>query len=221
MNLKQKVLMSVGTLGVAAAVAAGGSFATFNAQTSNPSTFATGTLVMSNSVNSGTACLSTGVGVNTDTNVNDSCGALFPLTVQKPGDSATAHLEIKNAGTLDAASLKSFATGCTNDDASGQTYHGTGSPCSAVELYIQQTDQSFSPTACLYGGGTATTCDFASSKTLDAFVLGHGDAGAGLDLGALTHNTSDFFVIGVQLPDTADNTLQGRQATVGLSWYME
>src|SRR5436190_289813 len=67
MNLKQKVLMSVGTLGVAAAVAAGGSFATFSAQTTNSgNTFATGTLVMSNTVNTGTACLSTGGGsINT------------------------------------------------------------------------------------------------------------------------------------------------------------
>ena len=57
MNLKQKVLMTLGTVGVAAAVAGGGSFASFNAQTTNPNTFATGTLVMSNKVNVATACL--------------------------------------------------------------------------------------------------------------------------------------------------------------------
>lgn len=225
MNLKQKVLMSVGTLGVAAAVAAGGSFATFNAQTSNAgNTFANGTLVMSNTVNSGTACLST-AGGSTDTNVNNNCGALFNLTVKKPGDSATANLEIKNEGSLDAAALKSFATGCVDANASGESYHGGGLPCSAVQLYIQQTDSSFAAkTACLYGGATVpNTCDFSdTSKTIGDFASTHTDSASGLTVGSgLVHGTSDYFVIGVKLPSSADNSYQGRQATVGLSWFMQ
>ena len=224
MNLKQKVLMSVGTLGVAAAVTAGGSFATFNAQTTNPgNTFATGTLVMSNTVNSGTACLSTGGGGITTNAAN--CDTLFNLTVKKPGDSATANLTLKNEGSVDASLLKSFATGCTNGDASGEAYHGTGTPCSAVQLYIQQTDSSFTTmTACLYGGTTvANTCDFSnSSKTLGDFASNYSNSTNGLGIGyGLTAGSSDYFVVGVKLPSTADNTYQGRQATVGLTWFMQ
>src|SRR4051794_10715402 len=224
MNLKQKVLMSVGTLGVAAAVAAGGSFATFNAQTSNPGTFATGTLVMSNTVNTGTACLSTGGG-SINTNVNNACDALFNLTVKQPGDSATANLTIKNEGSVDAAALKSFATGCTNANAGAENYHGTGMPCSAVQLYIQQTDSAFTAkTACLYGGAAvANTCDFSdTSKTVGDFATNYTNSGNGVSLGSgLTAGTSDYFVIGVKLPSSADNTYQGRQATFGLSWFMQ
>src|SRR5207237_9669560 len=114
MNFKKRVLLTLGTVGVAAAATAGGSFATFNAQTTNPgNTFATGTLVMSNKVNAATACLSTGGG-NTNTNVNATCDALFNLTVKKPGDSGTANLTVKNEGSLDATALKTFATGCTD-----------------------------------------------------------------------------------------------------------
>ena len=224
MNLKQKVLMSVGTLGVAAAVAAGGSFATFNAQTTNPgNTFATGTLVMSNKVNTGTACLSTGGG-SINTNVNNACDALFNLTVRKPGDSATANLTIKNEGSLDATALKSFATGCTDGDAAGEAYHGTGLPCSAVQLYIQQTDSAFTAkTACVYGGATvANTCDFSdTSKTIGDFAASHSNSTNGLSIGGLTAGSSNYFVVGVKLPSSADNTYQGRQATVGLSWFMQ
>src|SRR5690606_32179187 len=54
-------------VGLVAAVGVG-AFASFNAQTSNPGNlFADGTLVLSNSVNGGTACLST-AGGTTDTN---------------------------------------------------------------------------------------------------------------------------------------------------------
>ena len=128
MNLKRKVLMTLGTVAVAALIAGRSSFASFNAQTTNPNnTFATGTLVMSNKVNSGTACLST-AGGNTNTNANANCDTLFNLTVKKPGDSGTANVTLKDEGSVDATSLKTFATGCTDGDATSQSYHGTGLP---------------------------------------------------------------------------------------------
>ena len=225
MNLKQKVLMTLGTVGVAAAVAGGGSFASFNAQTTNPNTFATGTLVMSNKVNTATACLSTAAGVGITTNVA-TCDALFNLTVKKPGDSGTADLTIKNEGSVAASLLNTFTSGCTGADASGQTYHGTGDPCAAVQIYVQQWDSAAhtTPTACLYGGAAVTnTCDFSgASKTIADFATNYTSSSAGLTVtGGLAAGSSDFFTIGVKLPTSADNTYQGRQATVGLSWYMQ
>src|SRR5258708_11186863 len=92
----RKVLVSVlvvaglvGGIGV-------GTFATFDAQTANPgNVFANGSLVLSNTKQGGSACLSTGGGT-TDTNVNANCSQLFNLTVQKPGGSGSANLTIKN-----------------------------------------------------------------------------------------------------------------------------
>jgi hypothetical protein len=224
-SLKKKVLMSIGTLGVAAAVASGGAFATFNAQTTNPgNTFATGTLVMSNTVNAGTACLST-AGGTTDTNANAACAAAFNLSVKKPGDSGTANITIKNEGSLDATSLKLFSPACTNADASGEGFHGTGAFCSVVQLYVQQyTDSTFAtPLACLYGGAVVTnTCDFSdSSKTLGGFVTAYPDAANALSIGALNTGTSSYFKVGVKLDSTANNSYQGRQGTIDLTWYMQ
>src|SRR6185369_973256 len=90
--------------------------ASFTAETTNPTNkFATGTLVLSNKVNSGTACLSTGGG-STDTNANAACDNLFSLTAQKPGDTSSANLTLQNVGSIAASALKLFTSACTDSD---------------------------------------------------------------------------------------------------------
>ncbi|MFM8304993.1 MAG: hypothetical protein ACKOA9_11980 [Actinomycetota bacterium] len=207
-----------------------GTFATFNAQTKNPGNlFSDGTLVLSNTKDGGTACLSTGGGT-TDVNSNDTCDQLMNLTVRKPGDSSTTKLTIKNEGSLAASALKVFSAACTNADASGETYHGTGNPCSQIQLYLQlylqqYTDSSFStPSACLYGGATvANTCDFSdATKTLAAFQSAYGSAAGGLGIGSgLTTGASRYVKVGIMLPSASNNSFQGRQATFDLTWYAE
>src|SRR3981189_2538447 len=82
LSLHKKVLLSMGVVAGIGALAGAGTFATFTAQTSNPTnTFADGTLVLSNKVGSGTACLSTG-GLTTDTNANGACDTAFSLSVR-------------------------------------------------------------------------------------------------------------------------------------------
>jgi hypothetical protein len=80
-------------------------FASFSAETSNPgSTIASGTLTMSNTVDSGTACLSSGAG-STD-NVNPACDTLLTLTNVAPGVyGGTAKVTVKNTGSIDASKL--------------------------------------------------------------------------------------------------------------------
>jgi hypothetical protein len=221
MSLKKKIWMTAG-IAAAAALTGGSTFASFTAQTSNPgNVLSTGSLVMSNQKDTATACLSTGSGTDTSTNVNDSCDQLFNVVPAKPGDApTTVHLTLKNEGTADASVLKAFSAGCADADAAG-TYHGTGNPCSVVELYIQETDSSFTATSCAYGGGTATTCAFDPTKTLSDYASTFTSSSNGLTLtGGLTHGASRYFVIGVQLPDVG-NSYQGRQATVGFSWFMQ
>ena len=66
LSFQKKVLLSMGVVAGIGALAGAGTFATFTAQTTNPTnTFADGTLVLSNKVGTGTACLSTG-GLTTD-----------------------------------------------------------------------------------------------------------------------------------------------------------
>ena len=219
---RKKVFLSAGVVLAVTALLGLGTMASFTAQTKNPgNAFANGTLVLSNTKQGGSACLSTGGG-STDTNVNDNCDTLLNLSVRKPGDSGTANLTVANVGSLDASVFKTFAVACTNGDASAESYHGTGSPCSKLQLYVQEwSDSGFSTaSSCLYGGGTATTCDFSdTAKTLSDFQTNHNSSANGVDLGGVTAGTSKYYTIGVKLPTDADNTYQGRQATIDFTWF--
>jgi hypothetical protein len=226
LSTPQKVLASLAVVAVVGALAGAGTFATFTAQTSNPTnTFANGTLVLSNKVNAGTACLSTNGGT-TDVNVN-TCSTAFNLAVKAPGDSGTTNLTLKNMGSLAASALKAFSGSCTDSDAAGENYHGTGSPCAKIQLYIQQySDSGFStPSACLYGGAVvANTCDFSdAAQTLATFVDDHTDLSEGLSAGGLAAAggaDTTWIKIGVKLPSNADNTYQGRAASLALNWHI-
>ena len=224
MKTRSKILLSAAVVLVLAAGLGFGSLATFNAQTNNPgNVFSHGTLVLSNTKQGGTACLSTGGG-NTNTNVNTACDQLLNLTVKKPGDSGTANLTLKNVGSINATTFKLFSPACTSADSAGESYHGTGSPCGLIQLYVQQwSDAAFStPLACLYGGATGNTCNFSdTTKTLGAFATTYSSSSNGLAIGSgLNAGASAYFTIGVQSPSTADNTYQGRQATQDFNWYI-
>ena len=207
MSRRTKILVTCAVVVVLAATLGVASFATFNAQTNNPgNVFAHGTLVLSNTKQGGVACLSTGGG-NTNTNVNTACDQLFNLTVKKPGDSGTANLTLKNVGDINASSFKVFSPACT-----------------VLQLYIQQwTDNTFTtPSACLYGGATGNTCNFTdTTKTLGAFSTAYNSTSTGLSIGSgLNAGSSAYVTIGVQSPSTADNTYQGRQASLDFDWYI-
>jgi hypothetical protein len=226
LSLHKKVLLSMGVVAGIGALAGAGTFATFTAQTTNPTnTFANGTLVLSNTVDSGLACLSTGGG-NTDTNANGACDTAYALTVQAPGDSSTADITLENVGSLPASALKAFSGSCTDADAAGENYHGTGSPCGKIQIYVQQYSDNFTTeSACLYGGATGAVCDFSDvTKTLTAFVTAHPNVGSGLSAGALDEAggtaPTTWIRVGVMLPSDANNTFQGRSASLGLNWHI-
>jgi predicted ribosomally synthesized peptide with SipW-like signal peptide len=225
MKTSWKIVLTGAVVVGALGAVGGGTFATFNAQTKNPgNVFTDGSLVLSNTKQSGTACLST-AGGTTDTNVNDNCSQLFNLTVKKPGDFGSANLTIKNEGSLAASALKVFSAACANADAGSETYHGTGTPCSKIQLYIQQySDSGFTtPSTCVYGGGTASTCDFSdTTKTLATFQGSYNTSTNGLAIGSgLAAAASGYFKVAVQLPSSADNSYQGRQATIDFTWHAE
>ncbi|HEY7208044.1 MAG TPA: hypothetical protein VH416_07360 [Gaiellaceae bacterium] len=224
MSTRLKIVLTCAVLAGVAAALGIASFATFNAQTNNPnSIFSAGTIVLSNTKQGGSACLSTGGG-NTNTNVNAACDQLLNLTVKKPGDSGTANVTLKNVGSLNASIFKLFSTACTATDAGSETYHGTGNPCGTVQLYVQQwSDAAFTtPSGCLYGGATGNTCNFTdTTKTLSAFQTAYNTSTNGLSIGSgLNAGSSAYITIGVQLPSSADNTFQGRQAAMDFDWYI-
>src|SRR6478609_8405283 len=115
-GLKLRMVLTAGVAIGLGGFTAAATVASFTAETTNPTNkFATGTLVLSNKVNSGVACLSTGGG-STDTNANTGCDNLFNLSAQKPGDSSAANLTLQNVGSIAASALKLYTSACADSD---------------------------------------------------------------------------------------------------------
>lgn len=218
-----KVLIVVGLLAVIGGGA--GTFATFNATTTNASnTFATGTLVLSNAVQFGSTCLSTGGGttVSSGNSSSSDCDKIFNTTISKPGDTAGANLTLQNVGSLPASHLTLTASSCLPGPNSNEpTYQGTGDLCTKLNFYVQEWTSPYSGAfKCWYPLADGTTCDtnFATNpQFLSSFTSQNLDAGPGLSP-ALTSGGSRYFTVVVQLPGSAGNSYQGTQAVVDLSW---
>jgi hypothetical protein len=152
-------LLLIMTAGFATYFGNGGTFSSFSADTTNASSnIASGTLTMSNTVNSqATACFS----YNGAANVNSGCSALFSLTGAAPQSAAgnlppgsygsVASVKVENTGSIDATKLQVYApttTDCvdakaTSNQVSGATVGNTltfnsGSLCGSAIMYLQE-----------------------------------------------------------------------------------
>lgn len=106
------VMVAAGLIGLGAS---NGTFATFNATTTNPgNTFATGTLTLSNTANAGTACFS----FNGTSNSNSNCSSVLTLdnTANYPGGPiALGAVTVANGGTINASRLDLYAQSACAD----------------------------------------------------------------------------------------------------------
>ena len=107
----KKALLVMLAIGAAAYFGLSGTFASFSAETSNlGSGISSGTLTMSDQVNTGTACLSMN-GASQD-NINAGCGAALTVSNIAPGmfgPTQTAKITIQNTGSIDASKLYLYA----------------------------------------------------------------------------------------------------------------
>jgi len=235
-----KVLIVVGLLAVVGGGA--GTFASFNAQTTNPgNTFQTGSLVLSDTINTGSACYSSaGSG-----NVNATgCDALFTIPqTWYPGtsDPTPAHLTLANVGSINATALKFWApllsttgsplTGpqvCNykhyTPTGSSQPYVGTGNPCNALEIQIQEyTDQNFTTptTSCVFPASTTQTCsDQGTYSELSALPSPTSQVTVP---SGLTAGGSRWFEIAIHYPgsSSSDNEFQSEQTFFDLTWHID
>jgi hypothetical protein len=217
----KKILATMLLVGALSTVTVGGTFAVLNSQESNAhSSVSSGTLTFSNTVNTGSACFSYGAG--STANVNNTCQAVITAaSLAYPGTALTNKITITNNGSIDASDLAVYMPNCTNIATPGAPAPGGGNPCASggADFYIQETDASGTATKCWFLG--ANPCAFAAGSTLSAFSTGAPSASTALDLGAgPAHGQSRYFVIGMRLPSTADNTYQGQAAQFGLTWHI-
>lgn len=229
----RKVLLSIMVIGATGSAVGAGTYASFNATTSNAAEVATGTLVLENVKDDGTdailgtACLSTG-GSDTDDNHQAGCQALMNVEVQRPGDVAFADLTVSNLGNL-AGTLRLHASQACTTTSAGGSFNGGGNACDGTRLTIQQyagtTERDNGDTTggtCWYGGGAGgSTCSFDASAALTDFVADHPATGlAPLDMGAIAADGERILRVSVELPENSANALQGVQANFGFTWVL-
>ena len=140
-GLKQKLLLSMVTLGVVASVAAYGTYSAFTATTTNSgNSFATGTVVISQHAGSTT---------------------LYSSTNKKPGDPAVACVRVTYTGTLDAAVKLYASSGITNgtlfnlkvERGSGITSPDNTMNCTGFTASSTAYDGAIGSFGTTYGGG--------------------------------------------------------------------
>jgi hypothetical protein len=129
------ILILMIVIGAVALFAGSGTFASFSAETTNAgSSVASGTLTMSDTVDTGTACLS--ANAVPQLNVNPACGAVLSLTNVAPGVfGGTAQVTIQDTGSLDASTMFLWApqVGATLSDTLSTTGAITSLPVTSLE----------------------------------------------------------------------------------------
>lgn len=228
--------------GALATVAGAGTFASFSASTSNPNNvFSTGRVQLSNTKQAGTACLSgyTGTGTGSqqstlDANSNGSCDALIDLALQKPGSIATGKLALANTGDYDGK-LQFWVSGAGCSSTTVATPAGSGDLCSKLEVYIQETDSTYTSTTptCAYPFSATAACDTSWSAAGDALsdLAATATATAPQPSAGMTLNktATRYYKVSLRFPDGGfdaagngnDNAFQNRRASFDLSWRLQ
>ena len=219
----KKILASLIVIGALSSVTVTGTFALLTSQETNAgASVASGTLTFTNTVGTGTACLSYG-GPASPGNVNTGCDAIVTsAALNYPGVAITpVKVTIANNGSLDAASLSVYMPSCTAAATPGAPSPGGGNPCATggAQFYIQETNSLGAATACRYPSGPVTCV--LSANTLQLFAANANTVTSAVNLGSgPAHAQSRYFQIGLALPATAANALQGEEAVFALTWHM-
>jgi len=185
----KKVVGSLALAGTAAAVAGLGTFGTFTDSTAPlNTTVATGTVDINLAVPSG--------------------GVAIPVTTTGfvPGDSLTRAVDLSNNGTsaLSGVTLVSSATAgsiLTTDTTNG------------LQLAVKSCSVAWTQ------GGTASAPTYTCSGTQSALVSSPAVSTSTLNgLASMNAGGVDHLIFSVSLPTSADNTFQGKSASLSLTF---
>lgn len=219
----KKILLSMMTIGSLSLFSVHFVFGALNTESTNAkSSISMGTLTLSDKVGA-TTCLSFG-GAASPANHNGTCSSMFSnSTLLYPGSTATANVTVANTGSLDAA-LSLFMGSCTatSSPSAPAAALGGGNPCTAsdVSFYVEESNSAFTSHTCLWPVPSASACGYTAS-TMYYMSQGANSETSAISLGALNHGgTPRYFIIGISLPTTASNTLQGQEADFSLTWRL-
>jgi hypothetical protein len=185
-----KVLASVALVAAAAGIAGLGTYGSFTSTTSASTT-----------VDSGTVEVKLGAG-----------GAANRLEVGAtglvPGDSIQRAVQLKNTGNQDFANVILTTAATTSSVLDTDATHG-------LQVLVESCSNAWSETA--VGSGYTYTCGGTTKTVLASRAI----IGSGLALSNLTSLTAggtDNLRVTMSLPDTADNTFQGKSSKVGFTF---
>ena len=247
MDRKKKVLITMLVLGALAAVG-GGTYASFNAVTTNPgNTFQTGSIFLSDDKNTtATTCFSYGtLTAGQFTNGNSAtCATLVTVATTKPSATVTtAVIHLKNVGasngTLGLATTCSSAN--TDPTASGNrplcdrlavrivpcaTYTSGNTSCTTTSathcVYSQTAPYVNAAAACGALGYPAFGAEPAAATAGTLTDLGTRTS-SNTTVDTLNAGTEVYYEVDIQLPDTGagnENDVQGKTATFGFTWTL-
>jgi predicted ribosomally synthesized peptide with SipW-like signal peptide len=213
----KRYLMLLAAIGlVAAALGGTGTFASFTAETTNGgNTFATGTLLLANTVNSVT-CNSNSSAANTAT-----CNSVFTASNLGTGVTQSNTVTVSNTGTLTASALTLFGSPCVNSTAvSAPGLTQDGDICNNLKLSIEEDNAvGGTPVSCLVGTPFVNACvPSTSTVALDTWLTGTQTTPVSL-VTSLAPATPHYYKISLYLGNVG-NAFQGRQAAFGLTWHL-
>jgi Camelysin metallo-endopeptidase len=187
LSTTKKVVGSLAIAGTAAAVAGLGTFGTFTDSTAPLNT----------SVNSGTV----------DINLAQPSGAFaVPVTTTGfvPGDSITRAVNLSNAGDSALASVSLASTATVGSILTTDTTNG-------LQLSVKSCSVPYTQ------GGTASAATYTCSGTERTLMAGPAvNTNTLPGVNSLNPGGTDYLVFSVSLPAGADNSFQGKSATLSL-----
>jgi hypothetical protein len=200
----KRVLVAAMLIGVAGYVGFGGTFANFQAETSNHgSSISSGTLTMSNTVNGGTACFSYNA-VSAD-NVNGGCDAPFAITNVAPGTWQTtqvAKIVIQNTGSIDASKLYLYASEISGKlSSTGGLTQGT--PVSSLSIASPGMEGTVANGDSITVSYNGKSQNFVVNGTVTAAANSNGGA---TTIPVTTQNANFTYPAGSTVTDTSGNT---------------
>lgn len=211
----KRILVAFMALGIAAYIGGSGTFATFSAETANPqSSVSSGTLTLTDQVNTGTVCASINAATQDNTNQGygaNGCQAALNVTNLAPGayDTTSAStgaslLTLTNSGSLDAS--KFFLYGSyVNGSLTGGPLTSGGTP-STITVSSLEGPVTSGDTIKLSFGTNSETCiagaSTPASLTTATITLSSCDAGAPGHLNQYNY----AYPNGTRVLDTSSNT---------------
>ena len=215
----KKLLVLASLAGIIAFVVGGSTFATFGAETVNPgSTFSSGTLTMSNTVQGGAQQPCSSNSSASQDNFNAACDAILTVTNAIPGTTGVqTKVTIADTGSIDASKFTVFASYVNGRIATGNAIANGSSVASIVVSSLEGPVTQGDSIVVSANGNSQTFCASAnvapsSGQTtipIAASASGSHSYNATTNPYTCTHTTTaaSAFPVGARVSDTSSDDL--------------